>query len=133
MLKLIYTETAPYLELLTDNLEDWVAQRLLFAISTGEKILVSAEQASFLLPDLVCDAIAANFYFRHAGARTVTVHRCDLDRIEIGLSGYWLSRQTDSAEGIFVTQLPARAESYLWQLWGRAQQLSVVNNNGAIG
>lgn len=132
MLKLIYTETAPYLELLTDNLEDWVEQRLLFAISTGEKIFVSSEQASFLLPDLVCDITAANFYLRHAGVSSVTVHRCDLDRVEVGLSGYWLSKHPDSAEGIFVTQLPERAESYIWQLWCRAHHLSVANN-GALG
>jgi hypothetical protein len=132
MLKLIYTETAPYLELLTDNLEDWIERRLLFAIGTGEQIFVSSEQASFLLPDLVCDVTAANFYLRHAGVNTVTVHRCDLDRVEIGLTGYWLSTHTDCAEGIFVTQLPERVESYLWELWCRARTHSVANN-GAIG
>jgi hypothetical protein len=132
MLKLIYTETAPYLELLTDNLEEWVEQRLLFAISTGEKIFVSSEQASFLLPDLVCDATCANFYFQQAGVTSVTAYHCDLDRVEVGLSGYWLSRHTESAEGIFVTQLPERAEFYLWQLWCRAHHLSIASN-GAIG
>lgn len=132
MLKLIYTETAPYLELLTDNLEDWVEQRVLFAIATGEKIFVSAEQASFLLPDLVCDIAAANFYIRHAGVKTVTIHRCDLDSIEIGLTGYWLSTHTDGAEGVFVTQLSTRVESYLWELWCRAHRHRVASN-GAIG
>jgi hypothetical protein len=132
MLKLIYTETAPYLELLTAHLEDWVERRLLFAIGTGEQLFVSAEQASFLLPDIVCDVTTANFYLRHAGTNTVTVQRCDLDRVEIGLTGYWLATHTDSAEGIFVTQLSERVESYLWELWCRAHSPSIASN-GALG
>jgi hypothetical protein len=132
MLKLIYTEAEPYLECLTDNLEAWVEQRLLFAIGTGEQIFVSWEQASFLLPDLVCDITMAKLHIQSAEANTVSVHRCDLDRVEIGLSGYWISSNTDSAEGIFVTQLPADIESYLWQLWCRAHDLAAASN-GAIG
>jgi hypothetical protein len=132
MLKLIYTETAPYLELLTAHLEDWVEQRLLFAIGTGEQLFVSAEQASFLLPDLVCDLKAASLYLQQAGVQTVTVQRCDLDRVEIGLTGYWLATHSDCAEGIFVTQLPERVESYLWQLWCHANSPSIASN-GAMG
>jgi hypothetical protein len=132
MLKLIYTETAPHLELLTDHLEDWVEQRLLFAVATGEQLLMSAEQASFLLPDLVCDVKAANLYLQQAGANTVSVQRCDLDRVEVGLTGYWLATHPDCAEGIFVTQLSERVESYLWQLWCHAHS-PYVASNGAIG
>jgi hypothetical protein len=132
MLKLIYTETAPYLELLTAHLEDWVEQRLLFAAGTGEQLFVSAEQASFLLPDLVCDIKAASLYLQQAGVTTVSVQRCDLDRVEIGLTGYWLATYPDCAEGIFVTQLSAQVESYLWQLWCRANHHSVASN-GAMG
>ncbi|WP_309733532.1 alr0857 family protein [Chamaesiphon sp. OTE_75_metabat_556] len=132
MLKLIYTETAPYLELLTAHLEDWIEQRLSFAVATGEQLLVSAEQASFLLPDLVCDIKAVNLYLQRAGVTTVTVQRCDLDRSEIGLTGYWLATHTDCAEGIFVTQLPERVESYLWQLWRHANSPSIASN-GTMG
>jgi hypothetical protein len=132
MLKLIYTETAPYLELLTAHLEDWIEQRLSFAVATGEQLFVSAERASFLLPNLVCDIKAASLYLQHAEVTTVTVQRCDLDRIEIGLTGYWLATHPDCAEGIFVTQLPEQVESYLWQLWCHAHSPSVASN-GAIG
>jgi hypothetical protein len=132
MLKLIYTETAPYLELLTADLEDWVEQRLLFASGTGEQLFVSSEQASFLLPDLVCDIKAVSLYLQQAGVTTVSVQRCDLDRVEIGLTGYWLATHPDCAEGIFVTQLPAQVESYLWQLWCRANH-PFVASNGAMG
>ncbi len=117
MLKFIYTETALYVELLTSDPEEWVEQRLIFAASTGETMFVSAEKATFLLPNLVCEATALNFYLHHQGVKNVTVSRCDLDCVEIGLTGYWLSYDVDSAEGIFVTKLPDRVESYLWQLW----------------
>ncbi len=128
MLKFIYTETALYLELLTSEPEEWVEQRLIFATSTGEKMFVSTEKATFLLPDLICEPTALNFQLHDEGVRTVTVNRCDLDRIEIGLTGYWLSPHIDSHEGVFVTQLPDRVESHLWQLWCRANNLSVTGD-----
>jgi hypothetical protein len=126
MLKLIYTETALHFELLTADLEDWVEQRLVFATSTGETMFVNSEKASFLLPEPVCDATAANFYLHHQGVKTVTVNRCDLDRIEVGLTGYWLSTDINDAEGIFVTQLPDQVELYLWQLWYSANVPSAI-------
>jgi hypothetical protein len=132
MLKFIYTETALYLEPLSSNLEDWVEQRLIFATSTGETVFVSEEKATFLLPDLVCEITALNFHLHHQGVKTVTVNYCDLDRVEIGLTGYWLSTQMDSAEGVFVVQLPDQVESYLWQLWCSANSLSMTSD-GVVG
>ena len=126
MLKLIYTETALHCELLTAELEDWVEQRIVFATRTGEIVFVSSEKASFLLPEPICEATAAKLYLDHQGVKTVTVSRCDLDSIEIGLTGYWLSTDLDSAEGIFVTQLPDRVELYLWQLWCSANVPSAI-------
>jgi hypothetical protein len=132
MLKLIYTETSLHVELLTSDLENWVEQRLLFAASTGQTIFVAEEQASFLLPEVVCEATAVNFYLNREGVKSVTANRCDFDRVEIGLTGYWLSHRADSAEGIFVTKLPARVESYLWQLWWSANTRSVASD-GVVG
>jgi hypothetical protein len=128
MLKLIYTETDLHIELLTADLEDWVEQRLLFSTSTGETIFLSAETASFLLPETIYEASAINFYLHHHGVTTVTADRCDLDRVEIGLTGYWLSTDPDSAHGIFVTQLPDRVEFYLWQLWCSGNSRSVISD-----
>jgi hypothetical protein len=128
MLKLIYTETDPYLELLTAELEDWVEQRLLFSKSTGEIIFLSSEHASFLLPEAICETTTVNFYLHHQGATTVTAHRCDLGQVEIGLAGYWLSTDPDGAQGIFVTQLPDRVEFYLWQLWCNGNSRSVISD-----
>ncbi len=125
MLKLIYTETALHLELITIDIEVWVERRQIFAESIAETILLSAEKATFLLPDLICEATAANFYLYRQGVQTVTVNPCDRDQVEVELTGYWLCSNTDSAEGIFVTQLPDRVESYLWQLWLNANTLPV--------
>ncbi len=128
MLKLIYTETDLHMELLTANPEDWVEQRLLFLGSTGEKVFLSSETASFLLPTTICEATAINFYLHHQGATTVTANCCDLDSIEIGLTGYWLSTDPNSAQGVFVTQLLDRVEFYLWQLWCSGNSQSVMSN-----
>ena len=132
MLKFIYTETALYLERLNSDPEDWVEQRLIFATSTGETMFVSGEKATFLLPDLICEATALNFCLHDEGVKTVTVSRGDLDCVEIGLTGYWLSNSADSAEGIFVTQLPDRVESHLWQLWYSAN-IHAVTSDGVMG
>lgn len=126
MLKLIYTETDLHLELLTSDLENWVEQRLIFATSTGEQMFVNSEKAAFLLPDLICEATAFRFYLHHQGVKNVTVNRCDRDCVEIGLTGYWLSTDAESAEGVFVTQLPDRVESYLWELWSHANNRLTV-------
>jgi hypothetical protein len=128
MLKLIYTETDVHIELLTANLEDWVEQRLLFSNSTGEITFLSSGTASFLLPTTICEATAINFYLHHQGATTVTASYCDLDSIEIGLTGYWLSPDPDSAQGVFVTKLLNRVELYLWQLWCSSNSRSVISD-----
>jgi hypothetical protein len=128
MLKLIYTETAVHLELLAADLDHWVKQRLSFASSTGETMFVSSEKANFLLPETICEVTAVNSYLRHQGVNTVTVNYCDFDRVEIGLAGYWLSTDPDSAEGILVTKLPDQVEAYLWQLWSSADSQLVVSD-----
>jgi hypothetical protein len=128
MLKLIYTEADLHMELLTADLGDWVEQRLSFSNSTGEIIFLSSEQASFLLPETICEATAVNFYLHHQGAKNVTANRCDLGQVEIGLTGYWLSTDLDSAQGIFVAKLSDRVEFYLWQLWCSGNSRSVISD-----
>ncbi len=132
MLKFIYTETALHLELVSVDLDDWVEQRRIFAVATGEKIAISSESATFLLPDEICDLAAMNFYLHCAGVKNVTVYRCDIDRLEVSLSGFWLCTNFDRIEGIFITQLPDRVESYLWHLWYAAND-RLVAEDGVMG
>ncbi len=129
MLKFIYTEPGLHLELFDANLSDWIARRLNF--SKGyEDLSVRAERAFFLLPNRFSDIVMLDFYLRCDRVNTVSIDSCDRNYVEIGLSGYWLSIGTDIAEGIFVTQLPDRIESYLWKLYATDQDPLVIEQFG---
>ncbi len=122
MLKFIYTEADPHLELLGIDLADWVDRRCMFAASTGESISIDSERATILLPATEIDVQKVAAYLRRERVRTVTIDRCDLDDIEVTFTGFWISTKgypnaAHPPEGIFVTQLIDRVESYLWQLW----------------
>jgi hypothetical protein len=120
MLKIIYSETGIHLELIAINHKQWIAERLKFAYSVGEPMQFSRQRATFLVPSPLCEVTNIDANLRNLGANTVMVHQCDLDYLEVELSGYWLSSQPDSAEGIFVGQQTDPAEFYLWQLWDAA-------------
>ena len=132
MLKLIYTETSLQLELLAADLDCWIEQRSSFYTSVGQRIFSSVEKVTFLLPSLICEPIAISLYLHRERVQNVTVNRCDRDRVEIELTGYWLSTDLESVEGIFVTRLPDRVESYLSQLWLSANSPSAIGDR-AIG
>jgi hypothetical protein len=131
MFKLIYTETSLHLELLNSDLATWLERRSLFADSIGEKMVISEEKAAFLLPDSLCNPTITNLQLDRAGITNVTVSRCDVDRVEIELGGYWLSAHTDGIEGVFVAQLPTALELYFWELWNRANNRSI--SDGVFG
>jgi hypothetical protein len=132
MLKLIYTETSLHLELFAANLADWIDSRFHFANTIGEPISVGEQKAAFSLPDRICDPTTVGFHLHRERVTNVTVSRCDLDRVEIELNGYWLSAHLDSVEGIFVTQLPTPVESYLWELWQQGDNRSIAGD-GIVG
>jgi hypothetical protein len=136
MLKFIYTETALHLELLTIDLAEWVDRRRRFAASTGEFISVSAQRATMLLPAPLGKVMEVERYLCHEGVGNVTIQHCDLDHMEIALTGYWLSTtkpsEPDLVEGIFVAQLTDRVESYLWQLW-YAANCQLLAGDGVMG
>jgi hypothetical protein len=125
MLKFIYTETGLHLELLDADLAHWIESRLKFG-KGYENFSVRAERAFFLLPDRLCETVMLDFYLRCDRVKTVTIESCDENYAEIGLTGYWLSAATDIAEGIFVTQLPDRIETYLYQLYSTAKDPLVI-------
>jgi hypothetical protein len=122
MLKIIYSETGIHLELIAVNHKQWIAERLKFANSVGEPMLFCRQRATFLVPSPLCEVTNIDADLRNLGANTVTVYQCDLDYVEVELSGYWLSPQLGSAEGIFVGQQTDPAEFYLWQLWNAANE-----------
>ncbi len=137
MLKFIYTETALHLELLSIDLANWAERRRTFAASTGELISIEPECATMLLPAPLDKVTEVARYIRQEGVRNVTIEHCDLDHMEIAFTGYWLATSveplaTDPIEGIFITQLTERVETYLWQLW-YAANCRLVAGDGVMG
>jgi hypothetical protein len=125
MLKFIYSETDLQLELVNADLGDWVAQRVRLG-NNYEHLCAIDTRAFFPLPDRLSDVTMLDFYLRCEGVETVTIEPCDAEHVEIGLSGYWISADAETIEGIFVTELPDRIEAYLCRLYSTAQDRSVV-------
>jgi hypothetical protein len=125
MLKFIYSEPGLHLELVDANPGDWIESRLKFG-KGYEYLSVRAERASFLLPDRFSEIAMLDLYLRCDRVKTVSIDSCDENYVEIGLTGYWLSTDAEIVEGIFITQLPDRIESYLWQLYSTAQDPLVI-------
>jgi hypothetical protein len=135
MLKIIYAETGQHLEPIAADSpaaklrqrDDWIADRLKFAQSIGQTLLVSQERATFLLPNSIGDVSEIDICLNRLGADLVTVDCCDLGWVEIELAGSWISTDVDRAEGVFVTEQPEPVESYLLQLWEVARVELVAN------
>jgi hypothetical protein len=110
MLKLTYTENSFSLELLNESLEDWVNTRVLLAVRSRTNIYIEPSTAAFLLPaDLshLADVAQGNI---------VKLCLCDTDSVEVILQGTWLTSDTESETGIFVTALDESAELLIYQL-----------------
>lgn len=119
MLKLTYTEKGFYLELLTDLLEEWLANRVLLCLRAATSIYVEPSTASFLLPtNSTC--IKELKALKQDNDEILELIDSDRDNLEISLQGTWLTSTEDSEEGIFVCQLTPRAELLLSQLWQAA-------------
>ncbi|WP_341526824.1 alr0857 family protein [Nostoc sp. UHCC 0302] len=110
MLKLTYTENSFSLELLNESLEDWVNTRVLLALRSRTNIYIEPSTAAFLLSaDL---SHLANL----AQGNIVKLSLCDTDSVEVILQGTWLTSDTESETGIFVTALNESTELLLYQL-----------------
>lgn len=119
MLKLTYMENGFYLEHLAQPLEEWVMARVMLALRVGTSLCVEPSTASFLLP--------ANLpQLRHLerqqeGEDAIALSRCDVEYVEVCLKGTWITSDTDSAEGIFVTSMSYPVEFFLLKLWEESQ------------
>ncbi|MUL36168.1 alr0857 family protein [Gloeocapsopsis dulcis] len=126
MLKLIYLDNDFYLEYLTQSLEEWVALRVTLALRIDKRICVEPSMASFLLPaDLPgLDSLAAEV--QRLGEDVITLCACDADYVEVSLHGTWFAFDTETEEGIFVTNLDYVMEFLLFKLWQEAQMGATV-------
>ncbi|MBW4562380.1 MAG: hypothetical protein KME32_14750 [Mojavia pulchra JT2-VF2] len=119
MLKLTYTENSFSLEYLEENLTDWVNKRVIMAVHSATKLHVEPSTAAFLLPaefSHLTDLKKLN------QENILELCPCDASSIEVILKGTWLTSDTESESGIFVTALSKSAELLLHQL-SKAEQL----------
>ncbi|MBW4649248.1 MAG: hypothetical protein KME06_11240 [Kastovskya adunca ATA6-11-RM4] len=119
MLKLTYTENNFTLEHLAQPLEEWVTSRVILAMRIGTAIAVEPSTASFLLP--------ANLpqlrHLERTGEQeeAIDLSPCDADYIEVSLQGTWLTSDSESDTGIFVTSMNYAVEFFLLKLWQESQ------------
>lgn len=121
MLKLIYTEDSFRLERLATPLEEWVTNRVIFALRAAITFCVDPSAASFLLPVDLPYLSDLEDLIREEDLAGVTIAICDADYVEISINGTWVATDAESEEGILVTALSTRAEFFIFQLWKAAQ------------
>ncbi|GAX34260.1 alr0857 family protein [Nodularia sp. NIES-3585] len=133
MLKLTYTQRSCYLECLAQSLEEWVAQRVVFALRVGQSLYVESSTASFLLPVHLPGIETLKAEVKPDRSDMITLCACDSEYMEVTLRGFWLSDGSEDAVGLFVTTISDRnsigealspdvpIEVFLHQLWQEAQ------------
>ncbi|PPS43535.1 alr0857 family protein [Chroococcidiopsis sp. TS-821] len=121
MLKLTYLNNGFDLEHLTQPLEEWVAFRVILALSVGQHVSVEPSTASFLLPADLPGLNSLAVEAQRLGEDIMTVCACDAEYIEVSLYGTWLAVNSETEEGIFVTNLYYVVEFLLFKLWQAAQ------------
>lgn len=126
MLKLTYTETSFYIECLAQSLEEWVAQRVIFALRVGQRLCVEPSTASFLLPVDLPGVDVLKSLVRHEDSEIIALCGCDNEYLEVSLQGSWLSNGSQDADGVFITAMSDRIEFFLHKLWQEAQQAASV-------
>ncbi|MDJ0619903.1 MAG: hypothetical protein QNJ63_24710 [Calothrix sp. MO_192.B10] len=105
MLKLTYTEDSFHLEYLTQSPEEWVAQRVILAMRSGQFLCVKPSHASFLLPADLPGLEQLRQLIHTEDSGIISLCHCDRDYVEVTLSGSWLAEDTEEATGIFVTSI----------------------------
>lgn len=116
MLKLTYTETGLYLELVPESIEEWLHLRLTLSLRTHQPFHLEPGTATFLLP---AGLPGLNHLHRliHRTEQEITITPADQGLVEISLHGIWIASATHEAEGVFVAAIDRAIESLLFDLW----------------
>ncbi len=128
MLKLSYTDTDLHIEKLSTSVEKWIGQRVLLAVRVGSTVSVEPMNAAFGLSTDVSAWTDLEHLIFHEASDMISLSVCDVDMVEIGLEGYWLSSVLQSDEGIFVTHLPTAIESLIVEIWQSSQPQPVFHH-----
>jgi hypothetical protein len=121
MLKLSYTDTDLHIEKLSTSVEKWMNQRVLLAMRVGTAVSVEPMNAAFGLSTDISTWKDLEYLICREASDLISLSICDVDMVEIGLEGYWLSSTSQSDEGIFVTHLPTAIESLIVEIWQASQ------------
>lgn len=121
MLKLTYSEFGLRLEQIDSSLEQWVLQRTILALRINEPLCIQSGHASFLVPTL---AITTDLDRERLIRLPDAVSVCCVDRdfYEVNISGVWLTKNSQTSEGILAAELGELAESSVRHLWEYSQQ-----------
>ncbi|WP_088893531.1 alr0857 family protein [Leptolyngbya ohadii] len=116
MLKLTYTETGLYLELVPESIEEWLHLRLTLSLRTSQSFHLEPGTASFLLPT---DLPGLNRLHRliNRTEQEITLTTADHSSVEISLRGIWIASTTHETEGVFVAAIDRAVEALLFDLW----------------
>lgn len=113
MLKLTYTENTFNLELINESWETWVNTRVALALSAGTQLCMKTTTAAFLLPAQSPHLAKLN---KLAPENMIEICPCDASTVEVILKGIWLTSQSNSEDGVFVTSLSQQAELLLQKI-----------------
>jgi hypothetical protein len=128
MLKLTYTENEFWLEHLAQSLEAWVQTRVLISLRASVPLTIEPSTAAFLLPAHLPALADLEDVAQTEPPGTIAIAVCDADYVEVCLEGTWVASNPENAEGIFVTRLSDRAETFLYQLWRSAESIVWLND-----
>lgn len=119
MLKLIYTDAGLYMERVTIALEAIVAQRVMLALRSGQKLHIEPGQATFLLPTAAPGLVHLEMALRLEPFTTIAP--VDAEFVEVSVRGSWIAEGAEAHEGMFVTAFCDRAEFFVYKLWQETQ------------
>jgi hypothetical protein len=124
MLKLTYTENGFCLELLHQNMEKWLKNRLWVSVRAATSFYVEPSSASFLLPANL-EGLNHLEKLQYENGEVMAIALADQEFVEINLYGNWIVGDPNSEEGIFVATLTQKAEFFLFNLWQEAQNTPI--------
>jgi hypothetical protein len=132
MLKLTYTDVGLNLERITSSndhlVEQFVTQRAVLAVRTGQPICIQPGRASFLVPVHSVNLKEFKATVQGETMRSIDLTSVDHEFYEISLRGTWIAGNHEAYEGMFLTSLNDRIELFIDRLWN-STQITVPSNS----
>jgi hypothetical protein len=121
MLKLTYTEAGLHMERIAAPLEVLIAQRVVLAVRSGQKLYVEPGKASFLLPADAPGLTQLEMALRSEANPTIAITPVDDEFVEVSVAGSWVAESAEAHEGMFITAFADRSEFFVYKLWCATQ------------